>query len=382
VEIEILETFALFGSLIWLVIFFLPWRPWSTREALHSTPPLREADEVDLSEVTVLIPARNEEDSIGRTLASVKAQGDKVSVVLVDDESTDRTLEVAHQSGIQKLKAIRGTSLPAGWAGKLWALEQGRVQVNTPYTLLLDADIELTPGMLSTLLRKLKADNLDFVSMMAELKMETFWEKLLIPAFIYFFKLVYPFAWGNSPRTRFGVAAGGCVLVRTLALDKIGGFGAIKSAIIDDCSLAQKMKIHGFRTFIGLTRSVKSHRDYSDLSSIWNMVARSAFTQLFYSNLLLMVVTFVMLSMFVMPWLILAFDVDGWTKILCVAGLGLMTATYLPTLKFYRINPMWALTMPIIGVLYLAMTWTSAIRYWRGMRSIWKNRVYSSKEAA
>jgi len=372
---EALELSALLGSLIWIVIFILPWRPWSTREVLESQGDVSG----DLSDVSVLIPARNEEDVIAQTLKSLNHQGKGLSIVLVDDQSTDFTANVARSTSKQNLQIVTGTELPGGWAGKLWALEQGRAHVKTPLILLLDADIELVPGTISALIQKMKSENLDFVSLMAELKMEKFWEKLLIPSFIYFFKLMYPFAWANDARKKFGAAAGGCILIKRSTLDSLGGFSCIQSSMIDDCSLAQKVKALGARTFIGLTHSVKSHRDYSDLGTIWNMVARSAFTQLLYSNFLLLAVTIMMASMFISPLLNFA---NSDSNIFVILGIFVMIATYIPTLRFYKLSPLWALLLPFIGTLYLAMTWTSAIRYWRGQRSVWKGRVYSTKAAA
>ncbi len=375
--VDLIETTALLGALIWSIVLILPWRPWSTREHLHSVPKLNENEKVDLSELTVLIPARNEADVIQRTLESLRNQGQGLQVVVIDDQSTDSTSAVAQAVTNLKVKVIQGLALPAGWSGKLWALEQGRAHVATPLVMLLDADIEISKDLIWTLLRKLRAERLDMISLMAELKMQTFWEKLLVPAFIYFFKLLYPFSLGNSARSKLGVAAGGCILTKTAALDSIGGFEALKSALIDDCALAFKLKAHGFRNYMGLTHSVKSHRDYSELSQIWKMVARTAFTQLFYSRILLFVVSIVMLSMFVMPTLAVFVTHDWQYKFLISAGLLAMCLTYIPTLQFYRLNPLWSLTMPLIGVLYMFMTWTSAMRYFFGSRSEWRGRVYS-----
>ncbi len=363
------------GSISWISILLLPWRPWDTKEQIEANPDITE----DISEVTVLIPARDEEEAIGQTMTALNAQGRNLKIILIDDQSSDRTASVARETSTQNLSIISGVELEEGWAGKLWALEQGRKRVDSPYILLIDADIELAPATLATLLHKLKTENLDLVSIMAELRMHTFWEKLLIPSFIYFFKLLYPFSVGNSARTKLGVAAGGCILVRKSALDGIGGFGALKNALIDDCTLAQKIKSSGKLTWIGLSRSVKSHRGYGELKPLWNMVARSAFTQLKYSNLILIGCTLVMAAMF---WftVIAVFSDIAWVRVLGAIGLYCMIKSYMPTLYFYRRSPLWAFAMPLIGTLYLAMTWTSAIRYWRGKRSEWKGRIY--KKAA
>lgn len=370
-----LNIFILLGSVIWLIILLLPWKPWATTEFLE---PSKSDESVDLSDITVLTPARDEAAVIAETAQGIRAQGESLKWILVDDQSTDGTAQIAQTHFSENLQLVRSADLADGWAGKLWALEQGRKLVTTPYILLLDADIQLAPGIVSALKTKSVNDQLDLVSLMAELRMKTFWEKLLIPSFIYFFKLLYPFALGNSRRSKIGVAAGGCVLLKTYALEQIGGFAALKHALIDDCTLAQKLKDAGFSTWIGLTRAVTSHRGYDDLAGIWNMVARSAYTQLRYSKTLLIGCTLIMGSMFLGPLTgILVAETGSWNLMISVAGVFAMIYSYRPTLRFYDRAPLWSFAMPFIGVLYLSMTWTSALRYWRGHRSRWKGRTYS-----
>lgn len=364
---------ALLGALIWTVVFILPWRPWSTKERLDSNDKDRD---LDLSDLTILIPARNEESEISSTLRSIKDQSEDVNVILVNDQSTDRTKEVAESIKMKNLRIIDGVPLQDGWAGKLWALEQGRKEVKTPFVLLMDADIQLKPGILKTLLAKLKAENLGYVSLMAALKMETFWEKLLIPAYIYFFKLLYPFAISNSKSRLIGVAAGGCNLVRTEILEQIGGFASLKEAFIDDCSLATLIKSYGHRSFTGLTHSVTSHRSYSELKEIWNLIARFAYTYLKYSPALLLLCSLLMISAFIALPLGAFFFNEPLYQTFCVLGLLCMFVCYLPTIRFYRLNPLWCISLPLSGFLYLSMTWSSALRYHRGQRTSWKGRVY------
>ena len=189
------EWLAIPGLIIWTGIILLPWRPWSVRESLDAVNGLSTAD---LAGVTVIIPARNEQDVIGTTLSGLATQGTGLRIVLVDDQSTDATIRTALQSGLDNLRIIPGTALPSGWSGKLWALEQGRTGVTSEYILLLDADIELRPGTIAALLDKMNNHRLHFVSLMACLRMESLWEKLLMPAFIFFFKLLYPFHLSNS----------------------------------------------------------------------------------------------------------------------------------------------------------------------------------------
>ena len=369
----ILTLFAITGAAIWLTILLLPWRPWSTCEVLDVSSPL---PEVDLGDITVLIPARNEAETIKATLPALTAQGRGLNIILIDDQSSDGTGQVARKAMDENLLIIKGESLPSGWTGKLWALEQGRGHIKTPFTLLLDADIEPLPGIIGELKRAMQERDVQLISLMAELRMETFWERLLMPAFIYFFKLLYPFRLSNTGTSRVAAAAGGCILLETRLLHEIGGFDSLRGELIDDCALARRIKTLGYKTWIGLTHSVRSIRQYEKLRTIWEMVARTAFTQLYYSGLVLALCTAVMVLSFVVPGLGL-FLPSGMAKFFSALGLTIMILCYLPTLKFYGLPGRWALALPLIGILYLAMTWTSAMRYWLGGGSHWKGRAYS-----
>ena len=187
---------ALPGLIIWSLVLCLPWRPWSTRESLDAST--NEIHNLNLSQITVLIPARNEAEAITETLTSLKSQNELLKIILINDQASDETSNIAHRSGLKNLDIIKGKPLPDGWSGKLWALEQGRKKVDTEYILLLDADISLAPGTLASLLQKLKTERLDLVSLMAFLRMISFCEILLMHAFIYFFKLLYPFHLSNA----------------------------------------------------------------------------------------------------------------------------------------------------------------------------------------
>lgn len=355
------------AALMWFGLLLTPWRPWSTRERLEPAADAR--GDADLSGITVLIPARNEAEVIGITLASLQGQGRGLKIVVVDDQSDDGTAEIAR--GFANVELLSGQPLPSGWAGKLWALEQGKARVHTPMTLLLDADIALEPGMLAALVAHKAALGVHFVSLMADLRRTSFWDRLLLPAFVYFFKLIYPFHLSNGRFRHVAAAAGGCVLVDTAALHKVGAFACLRDALIDDCTLAKRIKDGGHRLWTGLSRGVISLRPYGDLRSIHDMVARSAFTQLRYSTPLLLVVTALFVAAY---WLPLAALLMG--APLAVAAFVAMTLAYVPTLRYYGLSPLWAALMPLIGALYLGMTWSSAIRYWRGVRSKWKNRTY------
>jgi len=361
------------GLLIWLSILLLPWRPWSTRESLdsHST-----VSDRDLSEITVLIPARNEALTIAETLSALKHQGDNLNVILVDDQSTDDTSKIAKSVGLKHIDIISGSELAEGWSGKLWALEQGRQHVKTPYLMLLDADIVLEKNLIPTVLEKVKNEQLNMLSLMAFLKMKTFWEKLLMPAFIFFFKLLYPFHLSNKPNSWVAAAAGGFIFIETKVLEELGGFACIKNALIDDCSLAKQVKKNKHKIWTGMTHSAISIRSYETLSSIWQMVARTAYTQLFYSPLLLLLCTLLMLAAFGLP----VFALLQSQSTLFFSGLIILTlqvVCYLPTLRYYSMQPIYALFLPLIGVLYLVMTWSSAYRYYFAKGANWKGRYYN-----
>ena len=362
------------GAIIWLVILLLPWRPWSTRERLEgngcSPPP-------ETRDLTVLIPARNEARQIGRTLAAIREQAPDAAVLVVDDRSDDGTAEAATTAGLVNLCVITGKSMVDGWTGKLWALDQGLAEVETPLILLLDADIELGPGVIAALLEQRRTNDLQMVSLMATLETRGFWEKLLLPAFVYFFKLLYPFHLSNSPFRWVAAGAGGCVLIDTKILREIGAFDSLKDELIDDCALAAKVKAAGHSIWTGLSSSVVSHRSYDGIGKIWEMVARTAYTQLHYSPLLLIGCVVALSWAFWLPVLGLAAG-DQTARIASLTAMTAMIATYLPTLRFYRLSPLWAVLLPFTGTLYLAMTVNSAWRYYRGVRSSWRGRIYSS----
>ncbi len=363
---------ALAAALIWIAVLLLPWRPWGTAEQISTAAPGAQSG---LAEITALVPARNEATCITTTLPCLGAQGALARIILVDDESDDGTGDLARGLALDKVTVLPGKRPPAGWSGKLWALEQGLALVESRYVLLMDADIALSPGILDALLGKLQRDQLDMVSVMAALSMSTWWERLLIPPFIYFFKMIYPFALANSRSRLVAAAAGGCILIRTETLRGIGGFAALRNALIDDCTLARIVKDKGGRTWLGLSREVTAARPYESVATIWNMVARTAFTQLRYSTPLLLLCTLMLVLCFVVP---VAGLFAPLLEARLAAGLALlaMMGSYLPVLRYYDRSAWWALSLPVAATLYLAMTWTSALRYFRGERSRWKNRSY------
>lgn len=363
---------ALPGLAFWIIVFLLPWRPWSTRESLDG----KIGVDCDLSNVTVLVPARNEAETISKTLTSIYHQGNIFKILLIDDQSSDETADIASKLELDNLHIIQGDKLPADWSGKLWALEQGLAHVKTDFTLLIDADIELLPGTLAILIAKSQRDNCDLVSLMASLRMQTSWEKMLMPAFIYFFKLLYPFSLSNSNKQLIAAAAGGCILIKTAKLRAIGGFQTLKHELIDDCSLARKVKQHQGKTWIGLTHTAISHREYTHFSMIWDMVTRTAFTQLYYSINLLLLCTVLMTIAFILPFIAI-FEEQQTNQLIGAVTFLLIWGTYIPIVRYYSISPLWTLTLPFAGIIYLVMTWDSAIQHWKGKSAIWKDRTYS-----
>jgi hopene-associated glycosyltransferase HpnB len=359
---------------MWVALLVLPFRPWSTRERLEPTatgsPP-------DTSDLTVLIPARNEAKVISRSLEALRVQAPELRVVVVDDSSTDGTDEVARAVGLQALRIVSADPLPDGWTGKLWALDQGLQRVETDLVLLLDADIELEPGIIDALLAKRRERGPGLVSVMATLETETLTEKLTLPAFVYFFKLLYPFSLSNSSFRWVAAGAGGCMLVDTSVLREIGAFSSLRDEIIDDCAVAARIKAAGHRTWIGLSRGVQSRRSYGGLRGIWEMVARTAFTQLRYSVLVLALCVATLVWAFVLP-VVGLIGGESLARVTSIVGLAAMVLSYLPTLRFYRLSPLWALLLPVTGALYMLMTVDSAIRYFRGVRSTWRGRIYAT----
>lgn len=341
--------------------------------------------------VAVVIPARDEAAVLPTSLPTVLAQSypGPLRVILVDDGSTDGTGELARTlagAGGKHAASDPGPPLsviqpgrpPAGWTGKLWALAAGVAEAGSVELLLFtDADIAHRPDSLASLVRA--AEGRDLVSQMARLRTGTMWERLIVPAFVYFFALLYPFRWSNRPGHRIAAAAGGCMLVRRAALERAGGLAEIRGAVIDDVALARLVKRSGSQTFIGLAERVDSVRAYAGLGPLWAMVSRSAYAQLGYSMLLLAGTVFGLASLFLAPPLVTvlgAADRNGALAALGGAGWLLLAALYAPTLRYYRQRPWYALGLPFVAVLYLAMTVDSARAHYRGCGAAWKGRTY------
>jgi hopene-associated glycosyltransferase HpnB len=351
----------------------------------------RERDDRDLPPepanwpaVTAVIPARNEADVIERAVASLLTQDypGAFSLVVVDDASDDGTAAraAAAAEGLgagDRLTLLTGQPLPSGWTGKLWAVSQG-VEAATrggapPYLLITDADIAHAPPTLRRLVARAEAGRLTLVSLMAKLCVETWPERLLIPAFVFFFDMLYPFAWANDARRRTAAAAGGCMLVRRQALEAAGGVAAIRGEIIDDCALAARLKAQG-PIWLGLTDSAVSLRPYRSVAEIGRMVSRSAYAQLGYSPWLL-AGTVAGMALVYLAAPVLAIAAAGPARWLALAAWALMALAFQPMLAFYRRSPLWGLALPLIGAAYTLFTVQSALQVWRGRGGLWKGRA-------
>jgi len=372
-----LSAFAIIGALLWVLLLLAPWRAHRTDEHLEVLAPAH-LSAVDGARVSVLMPARNEAALLGRTLPPLLAEASVTEVLLVDDHSTDATRAVAEALGHPKLRVLVAPDLPAGWSGKLWALESARIEAREPWLLLVDADIELAPGMLPALLARQRESGAALVSVMAWLRMQEMWERLLMPAFVFFFKLLYPFALANGPRNAFAAAAGGCMLIDAGRLQAIGGFGAIRGALIDDCSLAAAIKRSGARIWIGLTQGARSLREYPQLAHVWQMVSRTAYTQLHHSPLLLCLCVLLMMASLIAPPLALFFG-HGGGQLAGLIGCAAMALAYWPTLRYYDLPPWRLATLPVAGALFLAMTIASALEHHRGTTAVWRDRSYPAE---
>jgi hopene-associated glycosyltransferase HpnB len=325
--------------------------------------------------VVAVIPARNEAGILPETLPSLLRQdypGD-FQVILVDDASTDGTGEAAKQLG--DVRVVTGSGPPPGWTGKVAALAAGVAEAGEPdYLLFTDADIAHPSNSVTALVRA--ASGRDLVSLMARLSTDTFWERAIVPAFVYYFAQLYPFPRVNGPG-RTAAAAGGCVLVRRSALVAAGGLERIRGALIDDVALARLIK-RGGRIWLGLSTSVRSMRPYPRLADLWDMVARSAYTQLRYSPLLLTGTVVGLLVLYAVPPVvgIVGLATGQWlAAILGLAGWAIMAGSYLPMLRRYQLSWVWAPLLPLVALLYAGMTVDSAWRHWRGRGGAWKGRT-------
>ncbi|MGW2366663.1 glycosyltransferase [Streptomyces sp. NPDC001667] len=378
------------GSLaawVWLLLgqgFF-----WRTDVRLPSrTPP------DDWPSVAIVVPARDEAEVLPSSLPSLLAQDypGRAEIFLVDDGSTDGTGALARSladgRGGPPLTVDSPGEPPPGWTGKLWAVRHGmalaRARTDAEYLLLTDADIAHEPDSLRELVAAARSGGLDLVSQMARLRVASFWERLVVPAFVYFFAQLYPFRWINRPAARTAAAAGGCVLLRREAAERAQIPDSIRQAVIDDVSLARAVKRSGGRIWLGLAERVDSVRPYPGLAPLWRMVSRSAYAQLRHNPLLLAGTVAGMAVIYLAPpAAVLTGALTGHTVTLTAgaAAWAVMTGTYVPMLRYYRQSPALAPLLPFTGLLYLLMTVDSAVQHYRGRGAAWKGRTYARPEA-
>jgi len=361
--------------LIWLYLIGARGKFW--RIAPAAAPTLRFAS---APRVAVIVPARNEADLIGQTIQSLLAQDypGPLHIFVVDDQSSDQTAAVARDAAAEygeRLTIIASLPLPAGWTGKMWALAQGVQQASAfapDYFLFTDADVVHAPQSVSSMVALAEAGNHDLVSMMVTLRCESFPERALIPAFVFFFFMLYPPAWVNSKKHKTAAAAGGDILVRPAALARIGGIAAIRHELIDDCALAREIKRTG-SIWLGLTKNARSIRPYVSFGVIGRMISRNAFYQLNHSAWLLIGTIIGLAVTYAAPPVLLFFG--GWAALFGASAWLLMTLSFMPIVRFYSLSPLWALALPLVAMFYAGATVHSAIQYWLGRGGEWKDRI-------
>jgi hopene-associated glycosyltransferase HpnB len=341
--------------------------------------------------VVAIVPARNEADVIAQSVRSLLGQDypGPFRIVVVDDGSSDGTAAAALQAPTtstreRALDVISGAELPSGWTGKLWALEQGvrhaKAAGASDYFLLTDADIGHAPDNLRALVARAEQEGRVLVSLMAELSCTTWSERFLIPAFVFFFQMLYPFGWVAQNDRKMAAAAGGCMLVKRDALERAGGIASVRAEIIDDCAMARRLKRQG-PIWLGLTRRARSLRPYGGFAAIGRMVSRSAYAQLGYSPFVLTGTVAAMALIYVAPPLIALFA-EGPARWAGLAACLVMALSMQPMLRFYRISPIWGLALPAMGAAYTLFTVQSAFAVWRGRGGLWKGRVQAIKGGA
>lgn len=327
--------------------------------------------------VAIVVPARDEAPLIEATLRSLLAQdyAGPFRVILVDDNSTDGTGRIASGIGDPRLTVVTGAARPAGWSGKLWAVSQGVAEADdSDLILLTDADIVHDPAHLSSLVAKIESYGLDLVSEMVKLACDTWAERALVPAFVFFFQLLYPFAWVADGLKSTAAAAGGTILIRHRALRRIGGIEAVRGALIDDVALATAVK-KGGRIWLGHADLARSVRPYPSAGDIWRMIARTAFVQLRYSPALLVLTTLGMVLTWLVPPALTLFG-HGAAFWCGLASWLMLSASYLPTVRRFGRSPLWAPFLPLIALFYMAATIGSAVNHYRGRGVAWKGRAY------
>jgi hopene-associated glycosyltransferase HpnB len=400
---HVANVLAIIALAIWLHLFFGRGWFWRVRkvdadrgegETLGAWP-----------SVIAVVPARNEAETIGQVVTGLMQQDypGAFSVVVVDDHSEDRTAIIAQRVAAEngagaRVKVLSASELPDGWTGKLWALNEGMLHGGVTqarnsnggglsaapeapeFYWFTDADVSHAPNTLRRLVGRAERERLDLASLMVLLQAKTLPERALIPAFLYFFLMLYPPRWIADEELRTAGAAGGCILLRGKAIVRMGGFRVIRSEVIDDCALARAVKLSGGRVWMGLTRKSLSLRAYRTFGEVRDLIARTAFTQLRYSVPMLGGTLLGMFLTYVAPVLLL-FARDSTAQALGFAAWLLMTLSFLPTVRFYRLSAVWAPVLPLTAMFYTCATWLSAVRYWMGKGGLWKGRAQAPKGA-
>ena len=380
----------------WLYISLIHGRSFSSDEGLFWKNEIIFEEKLNFNKslaftdsICVMIPARNEEKTILKTLNSIKNQSyENLQVLVVDDNSSDKTREIVNKfkKNYKNLKLLKGKQLPPGWVGKTWALKQAVDQANKKifnYYLFVDSDIKFSKNLLKKVIHFSKSENFLMISLMAKLNCNSFWEKMLIPSFIFFFQKLYPFNNVNNKKKNLAAAAGGFIFCKASEFKKENLYNKIRNKVIDDCNIAKLLKKNG-AIWLGLTNQIKSGRNYKNLKSIWNMVSRTAFEQLNNSLILLFICILGLTIVYLFPLatmviILLFFQLDLQHLHLVVVNFTsftLMIRIILPTLNFYGVNKHFALAIPITAILYICMTITSAVNYTLFFGNTWKGRKY------
>lgn len=376
---------AAIGCAAWIYLVGFHGGFWMTSRFNNLTVPPPGQDRPD---IVAVIPARDEAESIGDCIRSLLSQpyAGNLSIILVDDQSSDGTAALASAAAAEigaadRLTVISGRTPPAGWTGKLWALKQGLSRIEEQetaptYVLLTDADIVYSGDVVSRLVARAESGNLAMASIMARLRCESFAERFLIPAFIFFFQMLYPFAWVARADRSTAAAAGGCLLARWTALYEAGGIDAIRGSLIDDCAMGALLKSRG-PVWLGFSPNVSSVRASKTFDDVGSMISRSAYAQLQYSPLLLVGTLLAMTVVYLAP-VYLALTGSGDVRWLALASWALMAFAFQPTLRYYDRSPFWGLALPLIALAYLMYTLNSAYQFYRGRGGMWKGRAQAN----
>jgi hopene-associated glycosyltransferase HpnB len=359
---------ASLSLLTWLYLVFFHGSFW------RSVPQLPAALPAEYPDVDVVVPARDEAAGIAPVIASLILQeyAGNYRILLVDDNSTDGTAEKA---GVNpRLTIIRLISKPGGWSGKLWALNEGVAAGTAPLLFFTDADIVHDPRHLCSLVAHMQASRCDMVSEMVHLNCTSLAERALVPAFVYFFQMLYPFSRVNNPADALAAAAGGTVLIRREALARMGGLHAIRHTLIDDVTLAKAVKRNG-SIYLGHSALASSIRPYPGFGDIWRMIARTAFTQLHHSWILLALTLCALSLVWLIPVWALLFG-HGYVFVVALVTCLLAAGSYVPTLRRYQRTALWAFALPLIAMFYMAATVGSAVNFRFGRGNHWKSRSY------